>query len=188
MHSAIDTKHIMEQHYKESNEAGISFNWYVINTKPRQEHIALVNLQQQGYECYLPVLSVEKIKRNKLSIVEEALFPRYLFIRLGIGGNAQSWSPIRSTKGVNGLIKFGNEPAKIANHLINLFRDNESARQVKPTQYFSEGERLILTNGAFVGVEAIYHMTDGEDRVLVLIELLGKQVKLAVKPNELRKQ
>ncbi|MBZ4202071.1 MAG: transcription/translation regulatory transformer protein RfaH [Methylovulum sp.] len=178
----------MEQHFKEANDTGISFNWYVINTKPRQEHIALVNLQQQGYVCYLPVLSVEKIKRNKLTLVEEALFPRYLFIHLGIGANAQSWSPIRSTKGVNGLIKFGNEPAKIANHLINFFRDNELARQASPTPFFSEGERLLLTNGAFVGVEAIYQMTDGEERVVVLIELLGKQVKLAVKPNELSKQ
>ncbi len=34
--------------------------WYLIHTKPRQEHIALTNLERQGYTCYLPLLRVEK--------------------------------------------------------------------------------------------------------------------------------
>lgn len=33
--------------------------WYLIHTKPRQEHIALTNLERQGYTCYLLLLRVE---------------------------------------------------------------------------------------------------------------------------------
>ena len=56
-------------------------NWYLVHTKPRQEDIALSNLLRQDYECYLPTLPVEKLRKGGLALVEEPLFPRYLFIR-----------------------------------------------------------------------------------------------------------
>jgi transcriptional antiterminator RfaH len=56
--------------------------WYLIQTKPRQEVIAEKNLKNQGYECYLPLLKVEKIQTTLLEIVEVPLFSRYLFIQL----------------------------------------------------------------------------------------------------------
>ncbi|MEN9764019.1 MAG: transcription/translation regulatory transformer protein RfaH, partial [Pseudomonadota bacterium] len=39
--------------------------WYLVHTKPRQEDIALMNLERQGYTCYLPRLSVEKARRRR---------------------------------------------------------------------------------------------------------------------------
>lgn len=40
---------------------------------PRQEQRALLNLEQQGYECYLPVLATEKLRQGVLSVVEGLL-------------------------------------------------------------------------------------------------------------------
>ena len=37
-------------------------HWYVVHTKPRQEQRALVNLMQQGYECYLPLVETDTSK------------------------------------------------------------------------------------------------------------------------------
>ena len=96
-------------------------NWYLIYTKPRQERCALDNLQWQGYECYFPTMPAEKLRFGKLGVVDQALFPRYLFIRLGQGPAAQSWAPIRSTKGVSRLVSFGTIPAKVDDALIALF-------------------------------------------------------------------
>lgn len=73
-------------------------HWYLIHTKPRQEKCALENLERQGYACYLPMLPTEKLRQRILTIGEEPLFPRYLFIQLDSGALAKSWSPIRSTK------------------------------------------------------------------------------------------
>ena len=80
-------------------------HWYLVHTKPRQEQCALQNLQQQGYQCYLPMLATEKLRQGRLVVSEEALFPRYLFIRLGLGQSDKSWAPIRSTRGVNQLVR-----------------------------------------------------------------------------------
>ncbi|MDR2366145.1 MAG: hypothetical protein LBD68_09915, partial [Zoogloeaceae bacterium] len=72
--------------------------WHLIHTKPRQEKRAVENLKRQGYTCYLPIISTEKLRRGVLALVEEPLFPRYLFIHLGMGPADKSWAPIHSTK------------------------------------------------------------------------------------------
>ena len=161
--------------------------WYVIHTRPRQERRALLNLEQQGYECYLPILPAERLSRGCVEIVEEPLFPRYLFIRLNTGDSAKSWSPIRSTKGVSRLVTFGMEPAKVDSQLVEIIRSQSDLFQGQPRCLFSPGERFVLKDGPFAGIEAIYQMRDGESRVMVLIELLSKPVRMSVAPTSLRK-
>jgi transcriptional antiterminator RfaH len=46
---------------------------------------------------------------------------------------------------------------------------------------------MVVTKGAFAGIEAVYQMTDGEKRVMVLINILSKSVKLRIEPDSLRK-
>jgi len=162
-------------------------HWYVIHTKPRQEHRALLNLERQEYECYLPLLAVEKVHKGNLTIREEPLFPRYLFIRLDTGVSGKGWGPIRSTKGVNCLVSFGKEPAKVDENLIKTLRAHDKITFVRPQRLFMPGERLMITKGAFAGIEAIYQMSDGESRAMVLIELLKKPARLKIAPASLKK-
>jgi transcriptional antiterminator RfaH len=162
-------------------------HWYLVHTKPRQEKCALDNLHRQGYQCYLPTIPSEKLRQGLLTISGEPLFPRYLFIRLGEGDSAKSWAPIRSTKGVSRLVSFGVEPAKVADSLVEALRAQEASFQAEPERLFKPGERIRLTKTPFAGIEGIYQMADGERRVMVLIELLSKQVRVRVATANLRK-
>jgi transcriptional antiterminator RfaH len=161
-------------------------NWYLIHTKIRQERVALENLERQGFECFLPLMRAEKLKRGALQVVQEALFPRYLFIRLGSGLESQSWAPIRSTLGVSRLVTFGLIPAKIDDDLIGVLRNQSESSDVV-LRHFEPGEQVVVTDGPFVGVEAIYQMADAEGRVMVLLNILSKQVKMSVPPASIRK-
>jgi len=161
-------------------------NWYLIHSKIRQESVALDNLERQGFECFLPLLKAEKLRLGKLQEVQEALFPRYLFIRLGTGVESQSWAPIRSTLGVSRLVTFGQTPAKIDDELIADIRIQSNSAEVQ-LRHFNPGEQVVVTDGPFVGVEAIYQMPDGEGRVMVLLNILSKLVKLRVSPASIRK-
>jgi transcriptional antiterminator RfaH len=163
-------------------------HWYLVHTKPRQETIAQENLERQGYECYLPFLRMEKLRQRTLIVIEEALFPRYLFIRLGQDDSAKSWEPIRSTRGVTTLVRFGHEPARVADALIAVLKAREAdASENEPEPLFRKGDRLRVSEGPFAGIEGIYQMTDGEQRVMVLIELLSKPVALSLSPASVRK-
>ncbi|MBC2771028.1 transcription/translation regulatory transformer protein RfaH [Pusillimonas sp. 7-48] len=161
-------------------------HWYLIHTKPRQEACALQNLQQQGYTCYLPQLFHEKLQRGKVVVCQEALFPRYLFIQLGDDAMAQSWAPIRSTRGVSRLVTFGTQPKKIDNTLVDALRQQE-ALHTRPVPLFQPGDRVQITQGPFSGIEGLFQITDGERRAMVLIELLSKPVRVPVMPEALAK-
>ncbi|MCW5296918.1 transcription/translation regulatory transformer protein RfaH [Herbaspirillum lusitanum] len=161
-------------------------HWYLIHTKPRQEKLAYENLERQGYVCYLPFLPKEKLHRGKLMVSSEPLFPRYLFIQLDSSNTTKSWSPIRSTKGVSRLVTFGTKPAIVSDALIDVLKSLEAAKQ-QPQPLFLPGERVRLTDGAFAGVEGIYQMSDGENRAMVLIEVLSRPVQMQVAPGNLSK-
>lgn len=153
-------------------------NWYAIYTKPRQEQRALQNLDRQGFECYLPVLRVQKIVRGGLCVSEEPLFPRYLFIRLDPSGSGTCWNGIRSTRGVTRLVTFGLEPAIVSEALIDAIRGRDSGEFIQPL--FKQGQRVRVTSGPFAGIDGLYEMANGERRALVLIELLRQPTKLPV--------
>ena len=156
-------------------------SWYLIHSKPRQEACALDNLQRQGFECFLPIISVEKLRRKLLVPVPEPLFPRYLFIRLDASQQGRSWNPIRSTTGVSRLVSFGQVPAKVDEELVTSIRESVSSTTVQQ-RHFAPGESLRINQGPFAGLEALYQMPDGESRVMVLINMLSKQVSLSIEP------
>jgi len=161
-------------------------NWYLIHTKIRQEQVALEHLQRQGFECFLPQILVEKLRRGALHLVQEPLFSRYLFIRLGTDTESRSWTPIRSTVGVSRLVTFGQTPAKLADDLVDNIRAQSASTEVQ-RRHFEPGEPVVVTNGQFVGIEAIYQMADGEGRVMVLLNILSKDVPMVVDPTSIRK-
>ena len=162
-------------------------NWYLVYTKPRQERTAFENLQLQGYECYFPIMRAEKLRQGRLDVEDQALFPRYLFVRLGQGPTAQSWAPIRSTKGVSRLVTFGITPAKVEDTLIELIRGQEASVKNEPERLFKSGERVHIVTAPFMNIEGIYQLTDPNQRVMVLIELMSKRVKVCLTPFDIRK-
>ena len=162
-------------------------HWYLVHTKPRQEACALQNLEQQGYDCYLPLLASEKLIKGAVTKLVEPLFPRYLFIRLDTGDSAKSWSPIRSTRGVSKLVSFGNQPAKVSDELVDLIRARETSGEISEKRLCNPGESIRVVDGPFAGIEGIFQSIDGTQRVMILIELMSKPVRMAVSPNSIRK-
>jgi len=162
------------------------FSWYLVYSKPRQEHCALENLERQGFGCFLPLISIEKLRRKLIVVVQEPLFPRYLFIRLDASQEGRSWNPIRSTTGVSRLVTFGQVPAKVDDVLVEAIRASVTDAGVRQ-RHFEPGELVRINDGPFAGLEAVYQMPDGEARVMVLIDILSKKVSLSIEPPSLSK-
>jgi transcriptional antiterminator RfaH len=160
-------------------------SWYLVHLKPRQENAALANLERQGYECYLPQMRIERIRRSKVTVVTEPMFSRYLFIRLDSSDQGKSWSPIRSTLGVSQLVTFGGQAAKVDDTLIDMLRQRE---RILPQQnMFYSGDSVLITDGPFAGLEAIYQTMDAKQRAFILIEILAKPVPMEIDAGRLQK-
>jgi transcriptional antiterminator RfaH len=145
--------------------------WYVIQTKTRQEFRAEEHLRNQGFHCILPTLMAEKLHRGRRMFSREALFARYIFVKLG--GDTKNWGAIRNTRGVSRMVTFGGVPAKLPPTWIDVFQRQSIATR----SLFEPGQRVVVTRGAFSGLQGIYQMPDGEARAIVLLELLSKPCK-----------
>ncbi len=168
-----------------SSASPATLSWYVVHTKIHQEALAMTNLNRQGFECYIPMIKMEKLRRHKATLVEEPMFPRYLFIRLDTSGSGPSWSPIRSTLGVSQLVRFGGQPAVVDSKLIELLRTREQVGQ--PERLFKSGEKVVVADGPFAGIEAIFKTADAESRSMILLEMLSKPVAMRIETASLRK-
>jgi transcriptional antiterminator RfaH len=164
--------------------------WHVIYTKVKEEFRALDNLQNQGFEVFLPTCQVQKKSQGKVLLATEPLFSRYLFIRLSdVSGN---WLPIRSTRGVSQLLRFGQstEPVVIPDLIVECLKKRCS--QEEPLhQLFEAGELLEITKGPFKGLlgffEKLQTLPDGMARALLLVEILGSAQKISLNVPYLKK-
>jgi len=149
-------------------------HWYLAYTKPRQEDVARINLDQQGFESYLPLFKkFKKTEQGPVSIFEP-MFPRYIFFRPGRVG--QGISTVRSTKGITTLVRFGFEPAVMDETLLQRIRQLEEDRNRATLQELSNlkmGQTVRLKHTALGGVEGLVQNVSSK-RVAVLLEILGR--------------
>jgi len=157
-------------------------NWFAVVTKPRQEHIALENLQRQGFECFLPMAENPYQRRSKKhKPIIEPLFPRYLFLKAI--ANQQNLAPVRSTRGVINMVRFGIELAIVPDAIIRSIKTRINPEtgliQIRPVAV-KTGENVRVFDGPLAGVHGVVQEKTGEHRVLILMELLGRPTKVEV--------
>ena len=156
-------------------------HWYAVQTKPRQETVAEQNLQRQDFVTYLPRISLRKRKRNSWVDAVEPLFPRYLFIQ--VDPDKDSLAPVRSTLGVAGLVRFGQLLRPVPDTVIDYIKqleDPQTEQRQAETWPHQPGDTLEVLEGPFASLTGIYQMPVGEDRALLLIEMLGRINSVAV--------
>ena len=148
-------------------------NWYLIKTKPRQEKIAKQNLENQGYVTFCPITKIN----NKLVI----LFPGYLFVQLN--DKTQNWSPIYSTKGVSHFVKFGLNFAKVPTSVIKFIKTNQhiTTEKLINLNKFKPGDKVQISDGVFNNFVAIFKCYKSDERVILLMNLLGNEQSLNFK-------
>nr|WP_290695555.1 transcription/translation regulatory transformer protein RfaH [Halomonas sp. UBA3074] len=156
---------------------GATPSWYVIQCKGGESFRAAEHLTNQGYDVFHPVLTLKRKRQGKLVSVTEPLFPYYLFIRLD--QVVSNWRPIRSTRGVLRLLTFGNKPIATPNALIDTLR-SQPHHQDSIHTYFSAGEKVTITEGPFKDLEAIFTRCKGEERAIVLLNVLNRPQHLEV--------
>lgn len=161
-------------------------SWYLIYTKPRMEKVAEENLNRQGYETYLPMVTNRRRRNNRYTNVIEAFFPRYLFICLS--SKTDNWSPIRSTLGVSGLVRFGGMPAAVPQELVIVLQSNENelGHQETRSKEIKTGDKVEIIDGPFSGYQGIYCKKKSAERVTILLDIIGKQSAITICEHNLK--
>ena len=148
--------------------------WILVYTKAKEEQKAKRNLQNQGFEIFLPMIAFEKLNQSK-SITLKAMFPGYLFVK--INTELDKWNRIKSTRGVSHLVIFGQRLAEIPNQVIAYLKsgadENDIFRQKITRQEFQKGDKLVIEKGMFKDKEATFLAKKSKERVRILLRFVN---------------
>lgn len=155
--------------------------WYVINTHARSESKAVFHLQRQGFETYLPVYLKRRTHARKVDWLRSPIFPRYFFARFD--AELEQWRTIRSTVGVNQIICNGEAPTPVPEGIVEEIKrreDEDGLVQLSRVREFKKGDKVRILHDALLDQVGIFDYEDHKRRVFVLLNLMGREVKVAV--------
>jgi transcriptional antiterminator RfaH len=147
--------------------------WYCVNAHRGQERRALLNIEQQGFEGYLP----QVVTRRGRLVLQTPMFSGYLFVRFDPWRDR--WRSLWSTFGVRRI--FGSTPetpTAVPESVIEVVREREKVESAlatppDPSLPVPEGATVRLKNG-------VYDLTgicrwSSASRVQVLMTMLGAE-------------
>jgi transcriptional antiterminator RfaH len=154
--------------------------WYVVHTHTHAEAKAAVHLERQGFAVYLPRYRKRRRHARRVETVTAPLFPRYLFV--GVDMAAQRWRSIHSTFGVARLVCNGDDPAAVADFVVDALRrrEDEEGFVHLARRRFAPGTRVQITDGAFASCLGLFEGMRDDERVTVLLDLLGRKVRVLI--------
>jgi transcriptional antiterminator RfaH len=154
-------------------------NWFLLQTKSRQESRAVENLERQGVVSFCPMIRVEKVSRGNRVVKQEALFPGYLFVNFN--QTSVSATTVRSTRGVSHFVTSAGSPVMVPDTLIEqLQKRTQLGNEELVSNIPKPGDELEVIEGPFRGLNAVFTQIDGTQRAVVLINLLNQQVKASL--------
>ena len=153
--------------------------WYVVQTQPNAESKAVAHLERQGFATYLPRYLKRRRHARRVDVVAAPLFPRYLFVEIDTA--IHRWRSIYSTIGVSQLVCTGDVPTPVPGHVVIMLKDREDAAgfiQIDRQPQFRVGDKIRVLEGLFSDCLGLYDGMPDRDRVAVLLDLLGRKVRV----------
>jgi transcriptional antiterminator RfaH len=157
--------------------------WFALRCKARKEDVVWRQVISHGFESYYPRLRVHPVNPRSRKI--RPYFPGYLFVYADlddVGLSVFKWMPHTF-----GLVSFGGETAIVPENLIHSIRKrvdeiNDAGGEILDNLH--KGDVVRISDGPFKGYEAIFDARlAGNERVRVLLELLGNQRRVPVEMN-----
>ncbi|WP_105167350.1 transcription/translation regulatory transformer protein RfaH [Pseudoalteromonas sp. T1lg23B] len=154
--------------------------WYLLYCKPKQEARAHSNLSNQGIESCFPTYKKSKTAMSKL--VEQPLFPRYLFVKLD--PYSVHFSAVKYTRGVTDFVRYGSKLQVVPDELVAQLMQHskqESDCEIKT------GDTVKITEGCYKDLLAIYQQPEGDIRSVLLIKLLNQYTQIIASNSAIQK-
>jgi transcriptional antiterminator RfaH len=153
--------------------------WFAVQTQPRAEERAKWHLENQNIITYLPLYRRPVRHARRVAIALRPLFPGYLFVHLD--PEVCRWRSINGTVGVRQILTDGLVPLPLPDRVIDEIKarqDETGAVKLRAT--FKPGQTVRLVQGALANIDALFEEIRDEDRVILLVSLLGRKVRMQV--------
>ena len=162
--------------------------WYLIYCKPREEKKAKKNLENQGFESFLPLISL--IQKDGSSSDAEIMFPRYIFSKFS--KEEVNWLTINSTLGVSKVVFFGDHLAEVPEKLIKEIKikcgREGILKQSREFTAYRKGDKLVVKEGIFKDKSVIFLSYKGKERIRILLEIISQHAVAEISKSSVDKK
>jgi transcriptional antiterminator RfaH len=161
--------------------------WFCLRAQPKHEHIAAEHLRRmEDIDVFNPRIRFTRSTRNGPVEVTEAMFPNYLFARFDW---QTSLNRVHYAPGVSGVVHFGSKWPTVPDRAIAEIRALLGTEGVHfVSNEVAPGDQVLVSGTAFHGLNAIVtQVMPGKERVMVLMEFLGRQTTVQVGMNAIIK-
>lgn len=154
---------------------------YVLQLRPGGLERAKTNLARQNVTSFMPMRTRTQRRANRLLDVKRPLFPGYLFVE--VDPETVRWRSINSTYGVAKAVSLTDgRPTPVPTELLARVRSlDEQSLDAKGFDDFVVGERVRVVSGPFAEFEAQIEAVPEKDRIYVLLDMMGREVRTEVK-------
>lgn len=157
--------------------------WYVIHTYPASEDTVAENLRQRIesmdmgdkiFEVLVPKEKKIKIKSGKRHIVEEKIYPNYVFVKMIVTDD--SWYVVRNTPRVTGFIGSGVHPVPIPDEEINSLLKRTAEEEPVYKIEVEVNDPVKIVDGPFKDFDGkISEVDKARGKVKVLVNMFGRE-------------
>lgn len=162
--------------------------WFCLRSQPKHEHIAASHLRRmEQIEVFNPRIRFPRATRQGPVWVTESLFPNYLFARFDW---KTSLSRVHYAPGVREIVHFGTRWPTVPDDVLDEIRVTlgKDEIHVLPTA-LAAGDQVNIAGGMFHGLQAVVtQVMPGRQRVMVLMDFLGRQTTVEVALKSVIKQ
>ena len=163
----------------------MSKEWFVIQFKPNSHYHATNNLNRQGFETFLPLHDTTLRRNSRFVKSTKPLFPGYMFVSFNKAEN--KWQKIKNTYGVSRLITFNSSLKSIPSTFVdNLMKRYDSSGKLIPTVKMKKGDKVEILEGPFANFIATVEEYESDQRIWVLMDLMGRKTKMQTPSNALQ--
>lgn len=151
--------------------------WYALHTKSRHEKVVDYFLQKKRIETFLPLRKIRRRWSDRFKEVAEPLFKGYLFVHTPLARRLD----ILQTKGVVRFVGFGSVPTMVPEKELSAIRRFvEEDIEMDPFPYLREGQRVVVRNGRFQGVEGFLVLKKNKYRLVISLDLITQSASIEI--------
>jgi transcriptional antiterminator RfaH len=152
-------------------------NWFILQLKSNSHIQASRNLKQQGFKTFLPLHNFTTRKASRFINTKRPLFPGYMFV--AFDRNKSDWTKINNTYGVSRLVTFNSNLKSIPTEVVDtLMARCDLSGELLPINKLKKGAKVRILNGPFANFIATVEKYETEQRIYVLMDLMGRKTKI----------
>jgi transcription antitermination factor NusG len=157
--------------------------WVALIVRPRAEKRVEAGLANAGLETFVPWHGVRRRWSDRIKILEQNLFPGYIFCRSTFAERAL----VMRQPGVRSVVSFDHYPAVIPDDQIAALRAAvSSGLPLGPWPFLKAGQRVRIEWGAMAGIEGTLARDSAAWRIVVSVDALQRSVAVEVDRDMVR--